>query len=73
MKHVPQEDYLPPLCAILEHGARRRFAWEPVYAQRLRYGRTVLENGKRICSLCDTGGAEGIEKRRVLDENYEEA
>jgi hypothetical protein len=71
MKHVPQEDYLPPMCAILEHGARRTEAYQPAYAQRLRYGRTVRENGERRCRLCDTGGAAGCEKRKMLDENYE--
>ena len=71
MPHTPQSDYLPPADALSLYGKARRPSHRPVWGSRVRWAQAATQDQRLRYMIDDWGGASGLQRRDVLDENYE--
>jgi len=64
-----QSDYEPPRSVVLNRDHARP-SHEVAFSKRTRWGQAVTHSGRLRYMIEDYGGASGLKRREILDENY---
>ena len=65
-----QSDYEPPL-SVVSNRDHAQPSHEVAFSKRTRWGQAVTHSGRLRYMIEDYGGASGMKRREILDENYE--